>query len=108
MDKININTSPANVLTQLPGISIDLASNIVNRRERHGLFTAWEELLAVKNFPESKLDAIKERAILRCSDDLLKVSECAPPRHLDKIKILERSRPHSAVRRARIHRKRVA
>jgi hypothetical protein len=109
MDKIDINTSPANVLTQLPGISIDLASNIVNHRERHGWFTAWEELLAVKNFPDNKLEAIKGRAMLSCPEDRVgqKVSDCTPPRHLNKVKVFaQRHQPHTA--RRRIHRKKVA
>jgi hypothetical protein len=91
MDKIDLNTAPANTLTQLPGIGIDLAYGIVNHRERHGWFTAWEELLAIKNFPEAKLDAIKERAVLSCPDDRLGQDQtnCTPPRHLNREKIIQ-------------------
>jgi competence ComEA-like helix-hairpin-helix protein len=91
MDKIDINTAPAQILTQLPGIGIDLAYYIVNHRERHGWFTAWEELLGVKDFPENKLEAIKERAILSCPEDRpgQQQTACTPPRHLNQDKILD-------------------
>lgn len=63
-DAININTAHPKELTQLPGIAKNVAYNIVNHRKRHGYFTAWEELLEVKEFPEKALDQIKKRATL--------------------------------------------
>jgi hypothetical protein len=61
---INLNTAPAKDLTQLPGVSKNVAYNIVNHRKRHGYFTHWEELLEVKDFREDVLDELKERATL--------------------------------------------
>jgi hypothetical protein len=78
---IDLNTAPVTELTQLPGISKDIAYRIVNHRKRHGLFTAWAELLEVKTFPAGRLEEIKSRATLSCPDGR---DGCAPPRHLAK------------------------
>ena len=61
---INLNTALAKDLTQLPGVSKNVAYNIVNHRKRHGYFTDWEELLEVKDFREDALDDLKARATL--------------------------------------------
>ena len=74
--KIDINSAGVRVLTQLPGIAKNIAYRIVNHRYKHGLFTAWEELLEVKEFPVGKMDLIRERASLICKDE-----GCGPPRH---------------------------
>ena len=63
-DKININTAPPKQLTQLPGIAKNIAYRLASHRKRHGDFTHWEELLAVKDFPANSLEAIKGRATL--------------------------------------------
>lgn len=63
-DKIDINSAPVTLLTQLPGVGINIAYNILNYRTRHGFFTDWSELGAVKEFPIGKLDQIRERAVL--------------------------------------------
>ncbi len=63
-DIINLNTSTAKQLTQLPRVAKNVAYNIVNHRKRHGYFTHWEELLEVKEFPAEALDRIKQRATL--------------------------------------------
>lgn len=63
-DIINLNTSNAKQLTQLPGVAKNVAYNIVNHRKRHGYFTHWEELLEVKEFPAESLDQLKKRATL--------------------------------------------
>ena len=60
--KIDLNTAPVRLLTQLPGISKTLAYSIVNHRQRHGLFTSWEELTEVKQFPVDKLEDIKKKS----------------------------------------------
>jgi helix-hairpin-helix protein len=77
VNKIDINSAGVGTLTQLPGIAKNTAYKIINHRQRHGLFTAWEELAEVKDFPIEKLDAIKQRAELICEDE-----GCGPPRHL--------------------------
>ena len=74
--KVDINSASVAELTQLPGIAKNIAYRIVNHRHKHGLFTAWEELLEVKDFPAEKLALIQERASLICNDE-----GCGPPRH---------------------------
>jgi hypothetical protein len=88
-DRIDLNTAPPKLMTQLPGISKDLAYRIAEHRARHGWFTAWQELLAVKGFPAKRLDEIKARAILSCPEDRpgQTQTECTPPRHLNAEKI---------------------
>ena len=76
-DRININTAGVGQLTQLPGIAKNTAYNIVNHRQRRGLFTNWEELAEVKEFPVAKLEQIKLRAALACDDEGFR-----PPRHV--------------------------
>ena len=76
LPKIDINTAPAHILTQLPGVSKTVAYRIVNHRQRHGFLTSWEELREIKEFPVERLEEIKTRATLTCPD-----VECAPPRH---------------------------
>jgi competence ComEA-like helix-hairpin-helix protein len=84
---ININTAAAKQLTQLPGIAKNLAYRIVSYRKRHGYFTHWEEVLAVKEFPASSLDEIKSRATIDPPQGVLK-EEFGPrrvkARHLAK------------------------
>jgi hypothetical protein len=63
-EKIDLNAAAPRQLTQLPGIAKNTAYNIVNYRDRHGLFTSWDELTAVKEFPVEKLDLIKQHATL--------------------------------------------
>jgi hypothetical protein len=96
MERIDLNTAPATLLTQLPGVSKDIARKIVNYRERHGWFTAWEELKAVPHFPADRLDEIQEHALLSCPEDRpgQTQTECLPPRHLSEEK-LERKSSHS-------------
>jgi Helix-hairpin-helix motif len=77
-NRIDINHAGVKRLTQLPGIAKNVAYKIVNHRQRHGLFTAWEELLEVKDFPAAKLALVKTRAALICTDE-----GCGPPRHVN-------------------------
>jgi Helix-hairpin-helix motif len=74
-EKINLNTAGVKLLTQLPGVSKTVAYHIVNHRGRHGLFTNWDELKEVKEFPVESLDDIKARADLGV--------EQQTPRHLN-------------------------
>jgi competence ComEA-like helix-hairpin-helix protein len=92
-DRIDLNTAPAKQMTQLPGVAKNLAYSIAEYRKQHGWFTAWEELLRVKGFPEERLEEIKQRAILSCPEDRPGQSqtECTPPRHLNREKIKPRS-----------------
>jgi competence ComEA-like helix-hairpin-helix protein len=67
---LNLNTATPKELTQLPGVAKNVAYRIVNHRKRHGLFTHWEELLEVKDFPPEALDRIKQRATLAAPPDM--------------------------------------
>lgn len=78
---IDLNSASVQELTQLPGISKDVAYRIVNHRKHHGFFTAWQELLEVKSFPAERLAEIQSRAVLQCPDG---PDNCAAPRHLEK------------------------
>lgn len=89
-DRININTAGVGELTQLPGIAKNTAYNIINLRERRGLFTNWEELTDVKEFPVEKLEQIKLRASLSCAEEGFR-----PPRHV-RPNHLERARKKTA------------
>ncbi|MGH9514089.1 MAG: ComEA family DNA-binding protein [Terriglobales bacterium] len=84
---ININTATVKELTQLPGIAKNLAYRIVNHRNRHGYYTHWEELLAVKEFPADALDQIKQRANISPPAGILK-QEFGPrrikPGHIER------------------------
>lgn len=80
-DRIDLNTASVAELTQLPGVAKNVAYNIVNHRERHGLFTAWEELERVKEFPSERVEEIKARAELRCPPQEV----CAEPRKVKRV-----------------------
>jgi competence ComEA-like helix-hairpin-helix protein len=75
-EKIDINTADTGELTQLPGIAVNTARDIVNHRQRHGYFTSVEELVEVRNFPVARLDEIRERITLS------NLEGATPPRHL--------------------------
>jgi competence ComEA-like helix-hairpin-helix protein len=85
---VNINTANVKELTQLPGIAKNLAYRIVNHRNRHGYFTHWEELLQVKEFPESTLEELRKRANIDPPEGILK-EEFGPRRlkssHIEKM-----------------------
>lgn len=88
-DRIDLNTADEQMLTQLPGVNATVARAIVNHRQRHGWFTAWDELRAVKLFPVERFDEIKNRAVLSCPEDRpgQTQSACTPPRHLNPEKM---------------------
>jgi hypothetical protein len=75
-DKIDLNTAGVGELTQLPGIAKNMAYKIVNHRARHGMFTDWEELREINNFPMERLEEIRGRAKLTVPPD------AAAPRNL--------------------------
>jgi competence ComEA-like helix-hairpin-helix protein len=78
--KINLNTAATKDLTQLPGIAKNVAYRIVRHRSRHGLFTQWQELLEVKEFPAAALDRIKQRATLGPPPDIKPIDFVGPRR----------------------------
>ena len=103
MTAIDLNTASVKELTQLPGVSKDIAYNIVNHRNRHGYFTAWEELLEVKGFPRAKLEWMKERAILGHPKDA--PGAFVPPRHLKPHLADESKKPRGYTRAIRATRR---
>ena len=88
-DRIDLNTADEKMLTQLPGVNITVARAIVNHRQRHGWFTAWEEMQGVKSFPMEKLEQLKARAKMSCPEDRpgQSLSACTPPRHINPEKM---------------------
>ena len=88
-ERIDLNTADEKMLTQLPGVNATVARAIVNHRHRHGWFTDWEELRAVKLFPVERMDEIKGRARLSCPEDRpgQTLTACTPPRHLNPEKM---------------------
>jgi helix-hairpin-helix protein len=103
MTPIDLNTAGVKLLTQLPGVSKDIAYHIVNHRNRHGYFTAWEELLEVKGFPKEKLDWIKERAVLGHPEG--EPGDFTPPRHLQSHLTNESKKPRGYTRSMRATRR---
>ena len=101
--RININTAGVKELTQLPGIAKNAAYNIVNHRERHGLFTYWEELGEVKEFPVHKLEEIKLRADLACDDEGFRPPRHVRPNHLERVRKKTAGYTRATRRPARIH-----
>ncbi|MEC7772373.1 MAG: helix-hairpin-helix domain-containing protein [Bacteroidota bacterium] len=56
--KININKATVRELSQLIYIDKSLASNIIDYRDKNGLFASLQELSQVDQFPTEKLDRI--------------------------------------------------
>ena len=56
--KINVNKANAKELSRLVYINGSLASNIVEYRDKNGLFASLQELSQVDGFPTEKLDRI--------------------------------------------------
>jgi CRP-like cAMP-binding protein len=65
-EKIDLNSAPVSLLTQLPGVSKDIAYDIVNYRERHRGFSGWEDLRQIPSLARDKevLAAIENSATL--------------------------------------------
>ncbi len=57
---ININTASAGELESLPGIGETIAQDIIEYREKYGLFKSKEELKNVKGIGDIKFEKVKE------------------------------------------------
>jgi competence protein ComEA len=56
---ININTADVQTLTQLPGIGLKRAEQIVAYRSEHGMFRSPEELLKIKGIGEKSFENLR-------------------------------------------------
>jgi competence protein ComEA len=63
--KINLNTASASDLETLPGIGPSLAEKIIEFRQVNGPFDTLDDLLAVSGIGPSKLDEIRDYAVVR-------------------------------------------
>ncbi len=61
---VNLNTATAEELQTLPGIGPVLAGHIVDHRDRHGRFTAVEQLLEVSGIGDRRLADLRDRVVL--------------------------------------------
>lgn len=62
---IDINTATVDQLDTLPGVGPALAQAIVDYRVRHGRFRAVDDLAKVKGIGPAKLDALRNKVIVR-------------------------------------------
>jgi competence protein ComEA len=61
VQSVNINTASPEVLQTLPGIGPELATKIMEHRERYGPFRKPEHLLIVDGISEKRFSEFKER-----------------------------------------------
>jgi len=60
---IDINHCPAHALTGLPGVTTDLAQQIVARRTEVGGFSSVEDVGLVLDLPPATIDQMRDRAV---------------------------------------------
>ena len=65
-NKIDLNSADVSLLTQLPGVAKNVAYDIVNYREQHGGFSAWDDLQNIRSLPQDKhaMEALQDAAFL--------------------------------------------
>ena len=61
--KINLNTATAEELQQLPWVGPGAAAKIIEYRTLHGKYTSVQDLLNIKGFSQTALDAIKNLVV---------------------------------------------
>lgn len=61
---LDLNSAERKLLTQLPGVTKDVAYKIVNYRNRHGGFSDWPDVKAAIGFSTERMRVLKERAFL--------------------------------------------
>lgn len=64
IEPMDLNSADRKLLTQLPGVSKDVAYRIVNYRRQHGGFRGWLEVAKATGFSRTRMAAIKSRAAL--------------------------------------------
>ena len=63
-DLIDLNSASRKLLTQLPGVTKDVAYKIVNYRNQHGGFSDWSDVENAIGFSGAKMTILKGRAFL--------------------------------------------
>jgi len=61
---LDLNNAGRKLLTQLPGISKDVAYRIVNYRNQHGGFSTWSDVANAIDFSRGKMAPLRKRAFL--------------------------------------------
>ena len=61
---LDLNCADRKLLTQLPGVSKDIAYRIVNYRKRHGGFSNWSDVQRIIGFSQARMAVLKTRASL--------------------------------------------
>ncbi|MCK6527352.1 helix-hairpin-helix domain-containing protein [Myxococcota bacterium] len=64
LGRLNVNAASAEQLREIRGIDADLASNIVQYRDRAGRFSSADELLQVLGMDPARLDTIRGQIVL--------------------------------------------
>jgi DNA uptake protein ComE-like DNA-binding protein len=61
---LDLNNAERKLLTQLPGVTKDVAYRIVNHRKHHGGFGDWEDVAQATGFDADRMNTLKARAFL--------------------------------------------
>ncbi|MBO0832013.1 MAG: helix-hairpin-helix domain-containing protein [Actinobacteria bacterium] len=60
---IDVNHCPATILTRLPGVTDELARQIVDGREQTGGYSSVEDLGMLLNLPPATVDALRDMTV---------------------------------------------
>ena len=60
----DLNSTPRKLLTQLPGVTKDVAYRIINYRNQHGGFSDWSDVENATGFSSAKMAVVKKRAFI--------------------------------------------
>lgn len=61
---LDLNNTERKLLTQLPGVTKDVAHKIVNYRKQHGGFGDWSDVQKALGFSQEHMRMLQQRAIL--------------------------------------------
>ena len=61
---LDLNNTTRRLLTQLPGVSKDIAYRIVNYRKLHGGFSDWSDVESATGLSPAKMAILRTRALL--------------------------------------------
>src|SRR5215469_4611164 len=61
---LDLNNSERKLLTQLPGVTKNVAYKIVSYRKHHGGFSDWSDVEKATVFSNERMAVLKERAFL--------------------------------------------